>query len=761
MESRAMTNKCFEIFGSLVGGDFNNRIDVKFNKEEVVTVQHIEALINDLSEVEKFWNNGDTSRFLNGGCLIQFTFNCVLSKSKRLKQLNRIIKFDNSSSSNMKMVGAKYVGQRNLKHAMTYFFEQKYFITGFKNSLERLKILISNKFGNSVNHNNFNFIVNTDLKPFTKKEDIIALLLEISRIENIGIPSSSDSCDKDKILTKFYLNPSDIIKHFKINALESSIVDNSVVLSKEDYELLIQEIPYLIVCGVPLYNNAPNEESFDEENLDIPPLGNSSGEPIVGVIDSGSDPNSYLVQKGWVEIVECRNKDYISCEDNAHGTEVDSLIVHGNDINSNKFINLDDYCGYFRVKHFSLLNEYNSTVEMSREIEKIVSSNYKEIKVWNLSIGSESEINNNFISPLSAKLDELQEKYNVIFVIAATNNKIKYPKKDNYKIGSPADSLNALVVGSVKLNTKTEASYSRKGGVLNYFIKPDVSYYGGDVERKIFASNGFRIVSVYGTSFAAPLVTRKVAYLVYKVGLSKELAKALIIDSACGWNNGETNAYIGRGVVPIDIKKVVNSSEDEIRFIFDAKVVKYYSQNFELPIPLDKNNKYPFIAKSTVCYFTKVTPSAGVDYTDVEVDCKIGPVVGKKIHSVKNDTKYMDGSFLNECDVRKELFKWDNTKFFMTEKNKTDSYKAKDVKANNKWGFNLITICRNDSISPSEKYGFNVGVVVTLKDVEGNNRSYDFFRLVSMSRLWNIKIIDIDLINKNSIELSSDIVWEK
>lgn len=55
-----------------------------------------------------------------------------------------------------------------------------------------------------------------------------------------------------------------------------------------------------------------------------------------------------------------------------------------------------------------------------RNIKNIVESN-KDIKVWNLSLGSNIEINPNFISPEAALLDELQYENDVIFVIAGTN----------------------------------------------------------------------------------------------------------------------------------------------------------------------------------------------------------------------------------------------------------------------------------------------------------------------------------------------------
>ena len=66
--------------------------------------------------------------------------------------------------------------------------------------------------------------------------------------------------------------------------------------------------------------------------------------------------------------------------------------------------------------------------------------------MWNLSLGSELEINPNFISPEAALIDRIQCEKNVIFVIAGTNDNDDTLKK---KIGSPADSINALVVNSL------------------------------------------------------------------------------------------------------------------------------------------------------------------------------------------------------------------------------------------------------------------------------------------------------------------------
>lgn len=81
---------------------------------------------------------------------------------------------------------------------------------------------------------------------------------------------------------------------------------------------------------------------------------------------------------------------------------------------------LEDGLGHFRVKHFALASKNNRTFEIILNISDIVSQN-QDIKVWNLSLGSDFEIDDNYISVLGSILDSLQTKYDVIFVIAGTN----------------------------------------------------------------------------------------------------------------------------------------------------------------------------------------------------------------------------------------------------------------------------------------------------------------------------------------------------
>lgn len=126
------------------------------------------------------------------------------------------------------------------------------------------------------------------------------------------------------------------------------------------------------------------------------------------------------------------------------------------------------------------------------------------------------------------------------------------------KIGSPADSINGLVVNAI---TKSGIStkYTRKGLALSFFAKPDVSYYGGSQEKYIKVCEPLGEANVAGTSFAAPWIARKLSYLIDILGLKRELEKALIIDSAREWNGMKSLLwmkfqYMDMGLFRLELK---------------------------------------------------------------------------------------------------------------------------------------------------------------------------------------------------------------
>ena len=466
----------------------------------------------------------------------------------------------------------------------------------------------------------------------------------------------------------------------------------------------------------------------------IPDPGN---EPTIGVIDTLFNESVYFSK--WVE-----NNDYLNPiemtfaqnSDREHGTEVTSIIVDGPRLNPW----LDDGCGRFKVRHFGVCDDKISVSQLVRKIKEIVSKN-PDIHVWNLSLGTEDEVSKNFISFDAAVIDELTFQRNVIFVISGTNDN-RSIRNETIRVGSPADSLNSIVVNSVRRNG-LPATYSRKGNVLSFFNKPDVSYYGGDHDERIIVYSPTRgEVGEFGTSFAAPWISRKLCYLIDIMGLPRELAKALIIDSAAGWEYKKSTYkkkdLIGYGIVPINIKKVLETPNDEIRFLVYGVSESYKTANYAIPVPKDEDNNYPYIARATMCYFPKCSRSQGVDYPNRELSLKFGRVKSDgRIEDINDNIQDDIGAYVDERASRREFRKWENTKFISKIFKKNRPLKSYDERL---WGLSVVS---KERLSTKMQGSLNFAAVVTLKEIKGINRIQDFITACSL-RGYIVNQLDIN-----------------
>ena len=108
--------------------------------------------------------------------------------------------------------------------------------------------------------------------------------------------------------------------------------------------------------------------------------------------------------------------------------------------------------------------------------------------------------------------------------------------------------------------------------------------FGGDSNEYINVCTPTGLEYSKRTSFAAPWISRKLSYLIDKMNLSREIAKALIIDSAVGWKTTNVDEeYLGYGVVPTKISDVMLSQKDEIKFYIEGNADSYYTYTYNLP----------------------------------------------------------------------------------------------------------------------------------------------------------------------------------
>ncbi len=712
-----------------------------------VKVEKLQNIINDLEELKEYWK--DRTMLING-TLINVEYNRIVPKSKRIKT----ILFKNSSENTADLIkGAKYDGDENKPyHVITYFIP----LENLSINIEKIQTcvnILNEKFNNKFNNEDEQKISSMDFSKYNiSKTTFMEVLTDCSMVTKLTYPKYDKTLNENQAITLYDVNikTKEILEKLGIKGRELNILDdNTVILYKDALSILVRQAPYLISMAVENIADYELPKEYEDENIleleqiskNVAELPEPTDEPYIGVLDTAFDERVYFSK--WVDYEPRYMDDGVDITegDKEHGTAVDSIIVDGPSINTK----LDDGCGRFRVKHFCIAHHgRNNTFSIMRRIKEIVENNL-DIKVWNLSLGSNIEIDKNFISQEGALLDFLENKYDIIFVVAGTNQ-TRELKQD--KIGSPADSINSLVVNSVKRDGE-KVSYARRGKVLSFFNKPDICYYGGDEGERIRTCIGTGEKMSMGTSFAAPWISRKMGYLIYKLQLSREIAKALIIDSATGWESVDDKKaeYYGFGRVPIRIENIINSERDEIKFYIESVSTDYDTYTYGIPVPLDKE-KCPYIAKATLCYFPKCTRNQGVDYTNTELDLYFGRVMQNKkgnitIKTINNNKQSDEEGRVFEGDARKYNRKWDNVKHIVEEYK--EAARPKKVYENASWG---LSVKSKDRLGKGDGKGIKFGVVITLKEINGVNRYDEFIRQCSFKG-WLVNKIDVE----NRLEL--------
>lgn len=756
------TNKLLKLKGRFqentrkdYGNDLNIRVD------DVITSSQVRMLSESLRSVVRYWEADATGL----PPLVSAHYTRIVPKSLRIREILK--------KSRTKVIGARFSGTSHVCHLFTYICPLDVIRDGVSKLDELAAIIDGSPFSGKITGRQLKAIsAKKEIKPddpraAEKKAKQIAKLKELG-ISEKEVLSYFDAFSSTFPKTAFLDLALDvhILKGFSVEEAPREVSASQVItlydigrtqeelksffglpsvqmntsgptawyVTPRQYATIAAKAPFLISMAMPDMREIPPQTSEVDTGGLIPRFPKPGNEPIIGVIDYPFDTSAPFSE--WVEVHNCLPDAVVpGPSDYEHGTAVTSLIVDGSAFNPG----LEDNCGRFRVRHFSAVcGSRFSAFTLLKTIASIIASN-PDIHVWNLSLGAEHGIDRNFISIEAAMLDDLQSRYNVLFIISGTNNKAgdhTYPV-----IGPPADSINALVVNSVRADGRP-ASYTRKGPVLDFYAKPDLSAYGGDrgEELRVWTASGPRLVQ--GTSFAAPWISRKAAFLIDKLGLSIQEAKALLIDSAAGWNTDERyKDYIGYGVVPMDINQIVSCPEDEIRFILSGKAQLFETFTNRIPVPLDKKGKFPYTAKVTLCYPSACNRNNGVDYTEDELDLHFGRLdkEGNKILRTINDNKQNDAwSSTDEASARQEFRKWDNVKHITERLNKRLIPKTNNA-PNPYWGLKLVKTTRLDTPS---RNNIPFSVVVTIKNIKGDDLFTDFKRMCDAA-LWEIETIDV------------------
>lgn len=357
------------------------------------------------------------------------------------------------------------------------------------------------------------------------------------------------------------------------------------------------------------------------------PLPDPESYPIVAVVDGGVSSQIQNLEK-WIY----KREQFVApAEQNTyHGTFVSGLIVWGHELNTG----LDEVdptpCRILDIHVLPNVDPLHGSVgvitetEFLRDLEQCLELHANNVKVWNLSLGSDEICRLDKFSDFAIQLDNLQEQYNVTFVIAAGNYDdaalLGYPRNghelEQGRITAPADSALGITVGSVsQVSHPTSGTrqgqpspFSRNGPGPNHIIKPDFVHYGGNIgkDRQYLLgltslSDENNIGDNVGTSFSAPLVSRKLAYIYDRVTPvpSPTLARALLTHNARDLRTrdrvlDEDNYCLGFGT-PIDIDLSLRCQSWYSTMVFEETLRPGYELEwdyFPYPESLHRDGKF-------------------------------------------------------------------------------------------------------------------------------------------------------------------------
>jgi serine protease AprX len=413
--------------------------------------------------------------------------------------------------------------------------------------------------------------------------------------------------------------------------------------------------------------------------------------PIVAVVDSGVSSK----MPGLEEWVHKHLRFVAEEEENIyHGTFVAGLIVWGDELNSS----LPEIGAHpCRVLDVHVLPNSDPSsgnvgviteIELLNDLEGCLKRYANEVKVWNLSLGSDEVCQLDKFSDFAMQLDNLQEQYGVTFVVAAGNYQesplLKYPRSKaneaKVRITTPADSVLAVSVGSISQidhpstgGRRGEPSpFSRNGPGPNFTIKPDLVHFGGNIGLDhslplgiTSLGDGASVGENVGTSFSAPLIARQLAYVHHQItpAPSTTLARALLTHNARDLRtlsrveDGD-DRYLGFGI-PLNIDRALECQPWQTTLVFEETLRPGYVlewDNFPYPDSLKAGKKSRGEIWMTLAYPPKRNPAYGSEYCETYIEAHFGVIRDGKDKKTKQPKEIFKGLVPPEHNSPGELF---------------------------------------------------------------------------------------------------------
>lgn len=328
----------------------------------------------------------------------------------------------------------------------------------------------------------------------------------------------------------------EIAYHGLIAKLDVTTAHDIVSYYENPESEVSRHISFISCDGVMLFS-AVGQARIDTRDIDVsnllesanrPPLPDMSLPPVIAVLDGLPVENHLLLQDRLsIDDPDEWGASYPVAE-RQHGTEMVSLVTLGNLKNGadpltrkvyvRPILRYDEnpYHGEYLPEYPRLgIDLFHRAIIRLFEGDAVCPT----VKIINLSVGDNGRIFSHFMSPWARLLDWFSVKYNVLFVVSGGNHyelslemdldyfsslpdgqgwkefvNHVYQEKAIRSLLSPAESINALTVGSIHPNIPSNQTnefrknplpfnlpclYSPFGFGYMGSVKPDLLYYGG------------------------------------------------------------------------------------------------------------------------------------------------------------------------------------------------------------------------------------------------------------------------------------------
>ncbi len=501
------------------------------------------------------------------------------------------------------------------------------------------------------------------------------------------------------------------------------------------------------------------EVSAEPENTNIEVMRPRDGVvyPTVGLLDSGVANIEHL--RPWLTPAEDNVADLPENDiASGHGTAVASVINYGDFLEDRDMT----ACGPCKIQSCIVNTDARLVSIMENElvmhIQQAINA-HPDIKIWNLSQGTNMTIKDNKYSDFGIALDSLQKDNNVLICKSAGNDASCTP----LRITEGADSILSLVVGSIAHKKATEhdadendrSPFSRIGPGVENVVKPDLVHYGGNIDSHLsLLSEWGRQYSCYsGTSFSTPRITSLAANLQQKIGgeCNPLLIKALLVHysnypSHLAKTASELRKEMGFGL-PCLISDMLVNDEDECTMVFTHTLDKgrdIVSLDFPYPTQLVDDDKFIGDITLTMAVNPMLNASQGSEYCQSQVDVMLQTYdhvehvplgensIFRNEHRTSNDATnvlnanlYSKSAFKSKYANERMLIehgdKYQPIKKYCVDLSKmTPTNKEKVLGSNRKWALKLKGLYRDTAeqalLRDGEALSQDVVVVITIKD---------------------------------------------